>query len=128
MFLDFIDNLSWPVSLISTLINAICIIVMCTNQDMQEIMLLVMMCNAVLCGIYLLFYMRLYLFKYIGKVLAGSWRIGWNLGLLVFFIPGINFIAAFVAAILFTVMALELALVSLILIPIIPVASKHMAE
>lgn len=124
-FLKFIDSLSWPVSIIASLINIAGIVLMLINTDMTETCLGAMLITIVISGIYMLIYLRLDLFKYIWALISGGWKAGWAIGIAVFLIPGVNFIAAIFLALLFTGFAIEFAILSLILLPIAPTIYKN---
>ena len=124
-FLKFIDSLSWPVSIIASLINIAGIVLMLVNTDMTETCLGAMLITIVISGIYMLIFLRLDLFKYIWAMISGGWKAGWAFGIAVFLIPGVNFIAAIFMALLLTGFALEFAILSLILLPIAPTIYKN---
>ncbi len=124
-FLNFIDSLSWPISIIASLINIAGIVLMLVNTDMTEICLMAMLITIVISGIYMLIFLRLDLFKYIWAMISGGWKAGWTIGIAVFLIPGVNFIAAIFLALLLTGFALEFAILSLILLPIAPTIYKN---
>lgn len=125
VFFDFIDKFCWPVSIIASLINIAGIVIMLVNTDMTGPCLLIMLITIVISGLYMLIYLRLDLFKYIWAMIVGGWRIGWAIGLVVFFIPGVNFIGAAMLAVILTGTALEFAILSLILLPVASTVYKE---
>lgn len=126
VFFSFIDKLCWPVSVLVTIFNVLCVVAVFLLPDLSALAFFAFVFVGFFTFIYMILYMRLTYFKFIWAMISGGWKLGWNIGCAIFFIPGVHIIGALLGAMLITTFALEFCVLFLAIFPITQVIYKEL--
>lgn len=124
-FFDFIDKWCWPVSILATIFNIAFIVLISMNGHWPVWVLLIYVAVGIVVFLYMILYMRLDFFGFIWGMICGGWKIGWTLGKIIFFIPGMNIIGSLVLAVWILILAIELCIVFITVLPVTLVIYKE---